>query len=225
MPIRKAILATNETYHILNRGNASTPIFRAKRDYNRFLQSFLYYQNLTPPIKFSKLFQLSNQERKRLVDKLNRKKEFLVEIIAYCLMPNHFHFILKQTKDGGILNFIRLSSNSYSRYFNTKYKRRGSLFEGRFKSIRIETDSQLLHLSRYVHLNPYSSYLVKTFNKLIDYPYSSLPEFLGTSKEKICQKETVLGFFSDPKDYKRFVLDRADYQRDLEEIKHQLLEE
>jgi len=224
MPTRKMPLATGEFYHIINRGNASIPIFKTKRDYHRFVKTSLYYQNCNPPMRYAKLSTLSLKERENLLNKLKKKRKFWIEIIAYCLMPNHYHFILKQINDKGISNFIRLLGSSYSHYFNIKYKRKGSLFEGRFKAIRIETDSQLLHLSRYVHLNPYSSFVVKTLAELIKYPYSSLPEYLGLIEKEICQKETVLSFFTHTESYKKFVFDRADYQRSLEEIKHQLLE-
>lgn len=224
MPARKVPLVTNEIYHIINRGNASVPIFKDKYDYRKFVQTFCYYQNNNPPIRFSKIKNLTLPEKNKLFNKLNKQRNFLVEFVAYCLMPNHYHFILKQTKNKGILNFIRLSMNSYSRYFNTKYKRKGGLFEGRFKAIRIETNPQLLHLSRYIHLNPYSSFLVKDFKNLFSYPFSSLPEYLEFSKSKICNKEIVLNQFSNPKKYKKFVLNHADYQKTLETIKHQILE-
>lgn len=225
MPARKVPLVTGELYHIINRGNASVPIFKTKRDYHRFIETFLYYQNHDLSMRYAKLFTLSLKERESLLNKLKEKRRFWVEIIAYCLMPNHYHFILKQVDDKGISNFIRLLGSSYSHYFNIKNKRKGSLFEGRFKAIRIETDSQLLHLSRYVHLNPYSSFLVKSLDELTKYAFSSLPEYLGQVKIEICQKEIVLSSFSNLESYKQFVFDRADYQRSLEEIKHQLLED
>lgn len=224
MPARRIPLITDEIYHIVNRGNASAPIFKTKHDYQKFIQTFLFYQNENPPIRFSKLNNIPQPERDELLEKLKKEKQLLVEIIAYCLMPNHYHFILKQTQDRGILNFIRLSTNSYARYFNTKYKRKGSLFESRFKAVRVETDSQLIHLSRYVHLNPYSSFLVKDPEGLLRYPFSSLSEYIGASTTNICSKEIVLGQFSGLKGYQRFVIDRADYQRSLSEIKHQILE-
>lgn len=224
MPARKLPLVTKELYHILNRGTGSIPIFKVKYDYQKFIQTFCYYQNAAPPVRLSQINRLLIGERNKLLKKPKEQKNFLVEIIAYCLMPNHYHFVLKQLKDGGIFNFIRLFTNSYSRYFNTKYKRKGGLFEGRFKAVRIKTDSQLLHLSRYVHLNLYSSFLVKDIKNLLKYPFSSLPEYIGSSKTNICNKEIVLGQFSNLKEYKKFVLDQADYQRTLEEIKHQILE-
>lgn len=224
MPVRQTPLVTGEFYHVVNRGNSSIPIFRAKRNYQRFLETFCYYQNTNSPVKFSKFQTLPRAEREQVLENLKKERDFLVEIVAYCLITNHFHFLLKQNKDAGIFNFCRLLNNSYSRYFNILHKRKGSLFEGRFKAIRIETDEQLLHLSRYIHLNPYSSFVVKDFKNLLDYPFSSLPEYLGKTKEDICNKEIVYAQFSSVKSYQKFVLDQASYQRTLEIIKHQLLE-
>lgn len=225
MPVRTTPLVTAEVYHIVNRGVASTPIFRRRYDHQKFTQIFLYYQNAGPPVRFSKLRELPGTEKERVLEELKRKKNFLVEIIAYCLMPNHFHFILKQVKDNGIADFIRLSTNSYSHYFNIVSKRKGPLFEGRFKAVRIETDTQLLHISRYIHLNPYSSFLINGLKNLLNYPFSSLMEYLGSSQISICHKEIILSQFSGSKQYEDFVLNQADYQRSLEEIKHQILEE
>ena len=224
MPPRTVPLVTDEFYHIVNRGNASTPIFKSKYDHQKFISTFLYYQNLNTPMRFSEFNNLNGSERSKILEDFKNKKDFLVEITAYCLMPNHFHFLLKQKRNNGIINFTRLFTNSYSRYFNIKYKRKGGLFEGRFKAVHIETDAQLLHVSRYIHLNPYSSYLVKDFKSLLNYPFSSLPEYLESSKIKVCQKRIILDQFSTIEDYKKFVLDQADYQRTLDQIKHQVLE-
>jgi len=139
-------------------------------------------------------------------------------------MPNHFHLLLKQSKDKGILTFMRSFQNSYAHYFNHKAKRKGTLFQGRFKTIRVETEAQLLHLSRYIHLNPLSSYVIKDLTALWQYPYSSLLEYINLQKSQYCQKQIILKQFSNRLDYKKFVSDRADYQQSLEKIKHQLLE-
>jgi len=224
MPIRLTPLITGEYYHLLNRGTGGIPIFHQKKDYQKFLTTFLFYQNSSPPIQLAKFLTLPPEERKRLWEKLRNPRERQVEIITYCQIPNHFHFLLKQTKKMGIENFLRWLTNSYSHYFNTKYKRKGSLFGGRFKAIRIETNEQLLHLSRYIHLNSYSSYVIKNLKDLEEYPYSSFPEYIQKRETNFCHKEIILGQFKDPASYKKFVLDQADYQRSLEQIKHQLLE-
>lgn len=225
MPTRTIPLVTNEAYHVLNRGNGSIQIFKSKHDFQKLIQTILYYRNASPPLKFSHFTKLPLLEKDRLTKELELKKDFCVEIIAYCLIPNHFHLIVKQINVDGIMNFMRRVGDSYARYFNTKYKRRGGLFEGRFRAVRIENDYQLLHLSRYIHLNPYSSFLVKDSKNLKDYPFSSLPEYLDYSKEAFCKKEIVLDQFKNPEEYEKFILDQANYQRTLEMIKHQILEE
>lgn len=225
MPGREIPLVNNEIYHVFNRGIASQPIFGNKRDYSRLIETFIYYQNIAPPVKYSKFLTLSTDTRAKIIDTLRRERKFLVEIIAYCLMPNHFHFILKQTKDNGISSFIGNISNSYTRFFNTKNERQGPLLAGKFKSVRVITENQLLHLSRYIHLNPYTSYVVKTTEDLSNYLYSSFPEYTGEFKTAICLKEDILTPFKNKESYKKFVFDRADYQRRLEEIKHLTFED
>ena len=126
---------------------------------------------------------------------MKAKKNFLAEIVAYCFMPNHFHFLLKQKANDGISKFIANFTNSYGRYFNSKNKRNGPLFQNRFRATRIETEQQLLHVSRYIHLNPYSAYLVKNLKELEVYPYSSLPEYIGKTDSEFCYKENVLHYF------------------------------
>lgn len=217
-------IVTNEIYHILNRGVASQPIFFNKRDYDRAIESFLYYQNINPPIKYSRFLSLPIKLRAEMLDDLSKKKNYLVEIISYCLMPNHFHFLLRQIKDGGIAKFIGNSTNSYTRYMNTKQERDGPLFTGKFKSVRIETQKQLVHTSRYIHLNPYTSFVVKTLEDLARYPYSSLPEFLKITNLNFCSKDIIVSDFKNIEDYKRFIFDQADYQRSLGIIKHLALE-
>jgi len=225
MPIRTVPLITEEIYHIVNRGVGQMPIFKNAHDYKRFIKTFQYYQHQNVPIKLSGFLKFSLADRQKNILRLDKTGSFLVKIIAFCLMPNHYHFLLKQSINDGILNFIRLTTNSYSKYFNTKYERKGSMFEGRFRAVRVESEEQLLHLSRYIHLNPYSGYLVKDFKAVFSYPYSSLSEYLNLSETAICQKETVRSYFKTPKAYKKFIVDRADYQRNLDLVKHKLLEQ
>lgn len=139
-------------------------------------------------------------------------------------MPNHFHLLVKQNVDNGIQRFLYLVSSSYSHYFNLKNNQKGSLFEGRFRAVHISNDEQLIHLSRYIHLNPYSSYVVRTIEETFNYPYSSLAEYIHGMSLVVNVKEIVLSQFKDLEKYKEFVSDSADYQRSLEIIKHQTME-
>lgn len=225
MPGRKIALVTNQTYHVLNRGAGEQPIFWDLKDYERALETILYYRNISLPLRYSIFTRMTVKRKKELLDSLAGKKSFLIDIVAYCLMPNHIHFLVTQRQVNGISKFMSNFSNSYTRYFNTRINRRGPIFQGRFKAIRIKTDEQLLHVSRYIHLNPYVSYIITSFNQLERYPYSSLGEYTGYSDRDICQKKLVLDQFPDAISYKEFVFDQANYQRELEGIKHLTLEE
>lgn len=222
MPYRKIVFANGEIYHVVNRGVAQEPIFREKRDYDRVLAVIDFYRYFNPPLKFSHYNRLPQKQKENFLKDL-RKNNQLVEIIAFCVMPNHMHFLLKQLQDRGVPTFMRNFQNSYARYFNTKYKRIGALFQAMFKAVRIETDEQLLHVSRYIHLNPVTSYLIEV-KDLVDYPWSSFPEYMGKQPKRFTSPDLVLNFFKTKKDYHRFVLDQAEYQRDLAKIKQLLLE-
>lgn len=224
MPGRETPLITEEIYHIINRGVASMKIFLNDLHYRHAQETAFYYQNKTLEQRYSYFSRLPRSAKSDVLLKLNQAKEFYVEIIAYCLMPNHFHFLLKQTTDNGISNYMSKFTNSYTRYFNIKNKRIGPIFQGKFKSVRIETEQQLLHVSRYIHLNPYSSGIVKSINELKKYFYSSLPEYLGLSRNEICQKDDILSYFKKPGSYEDFVVGQADYQRGISMIKNLMLE-
>lgn len=224
MPARNTPLVNGEIYHLFNRGNGSIPIFKSAYDYRKFIEIFLYYQNTNPPIRLSQFNNLLQDKKLQIEKELQIKKDFLVEILAYCLMPNHFHLLVKQIKDNGIYNFARKISDSYSHHFNIKNERKGSIFEGRFKATRVETNDQLLHISRYIHLNPHSSFLIKDIFSLKNYSFSSFPEYLGLTSNSHCQKEIILCQFKDIQSYQNFVFDQADYQRTLDQIKHQTFE-
>lgn len=223
MPIRQTILATGEIYHIFNRSIASLPIFSTHKHCQRAIEVLFYYQNQSPPIKYSDFLNLPKDKRENILADLKKEQKFLVEIIAYCLMPNHFHLLLRQVKKDGISIFLGNFSNSYSRYFNTTSERKGSLFEGRFKAVRIQNQDQIDHVSRYIHLNPYSAYVVRNFKELEKYKYSSLPEYLGKTKEINCVKNFIS--CDSPAKYRAFIYDNADYQRQLQQIKHLLFSE
>ncbi|MFZ5366430.1 MAG: transposase [Patescibacteria group bacterium] len=172
----------------------------------------LYYRLEGPKPRFS-LFapttRLLNQEKR------------IVDIICYCLMPNHFHFLLCQRRQGGITEFISKLSNSYTKYFNIRNRRIGPLFQGEFKAVHIESNEQLIHLSRYIHLNPLVGYLT---DKLETYKWSSYSEFINQGGSNICSKEIILNQFKSPGNYMTFVLDQEDYGKQLELIKHQLID-
>lgn len=211
------MFATGEIYHVFNRATAKQVIFGNFREYTRFLDLVRFYQ-CERGAKFS---FLNRKEREDIIS--NQKSSPYVEIIAYCIMPNHFHFLLKQVVDEGITKFMRRISDGYSRFYNIINSRVGHLFQGNFKAVRIEDDAQLLHVSRYIHLNPVTGSIVK---KITDYPWSSYHEYQPNSTVvPLCAKNLVLGQFKVPARYVEFVLDYADYAKKAKRIEHLTLEE
>lgn len=188
------------------------PIFNGATYFRRFLKLMRYYQLEGPKPRFSLFAPTTNL--------LNQDKK-IADIICYCLMPNHFHFLLCQLRDGGITEFISKLSNSYTKYFNIRNKRIGPIFQGEFKAIHVDSNEQLIHLSRYIHLNPLVGYLT---DNLETYPWSSYQEFVHKSSTNICTKKIILDQFKSSEDYKKFVLDQEDYAKQLEFIKHQLID-
>lgn len=214
-------LASREYYHILNRGVARQPVFFIRGDYQQAISSFYYYRFLNTPMSYARYKEQSVEERQNILNKLEKTQK-LVDIVAFVLIPNHFHFLLKQLTDDGISIFISKFSNSFTRYINTKHERVGPLFQGTFKAVHIENDEQLLHLWRYISINPVVSYIIKE-SELFEYAWSSLPEYFS-DKPSILFKDPILSQFSSQQLLRNFILDQIDYGRKLEVIKHLTLE-
>lgn len=186
-------------YHVYNRGNRKQNIFLSPKDYERFLKRAKEY-----------------------------KDEFEINVLGYCLMPNHFHFLLRQDEDIPLTAFMLRLGTSYAKYFNIKYEQVGSLFQGRFKAKLVETDAYLLQLSRYIHRNPIEIISSTPGVELADYRWSSYPVYINKRiKNEIVDTTTILNYFaqSDPHgDYRKFV--EYDFKnKDLLEIGDLLLEE
>jgi putative transposase len=217
-------LATDEYYHVFNKSIAGFRIFNEPQEFGRMLCSIRYYQRKKIRIDLSDFVRLKQIDAigfDRSMNSLPGENLKLVEIIAFCLMPTHIHLVVKQLCDNGISKFMNNTLNSYTRYFNTKYKRKGPLWVGRFKRVLVETDTQLLHLTRYVHLNPTTANLVR---KPQQWAYSSYKEYLGKGKGEGRISVPRGAIDISPRDYKKFVEDRRSYQKDLGIIKSFLLD-
>lgn len=218
---RKERLENNYYYHAFSRSISKYIVFNNAEDYSRVIEILNLYRYANFSYKYSKYIQLDAQTQINLAESLKSKNDLLVEIVAYCIMPTHIHLVLKQIHNDGISHYMAKVLNSYSRYFNVKHKRNGPLWAGRFKSVLISNDNQLLHLTRYIHLNPTSADIVKNPDQ---WPYSSYteytsPDFAGT---KICNCKNLID--TTGKEYKKFVLDRKDYQKQISLIKKLLID-
>jgi len=211
---RRFQLVTNQCYHVFNKSIAGFRIFLNHHEYSRMLKTLSYYQRervLIPFSEFLSLTDLPNPRRDQSRGLCGDETEKLVDIIAYCLMPTHFHLILRQKKDRGISAFTGRVLNSYTRYFNIKHQRKGPLWQGPFKNVLIDSDRQLCHLTRYLHLNPVAASLVKWPEQ---WRYSSYREYLNQKSElQMCHTEDVLNITL--MDYRTFVNGHIGYQKEL----------
>ena len=193
--MRKIKFTTGELYHIYNRGNNKRTIFSKPQDLNRFLQGMNDFNTINP---IGSLYL--NSFRKELRGSTSK----LVNFICYCLNPNHFHFIVKQTAEEGITKLMHRIGTGYTRYFNDQYENSGSLFQGRFKANLIDSNKYLLHLSAYINLNGDAHSLRGSASKL---SISSWNEYIQGDEHKknsLCNKKIILSQFKNLLEYKKF---------------------
>ena len=213
-------IGSGNIYHIFTKSIAGYVVFPHTIDYQRIVTSLKYYQTSRQKSfsNYLKTEKITIPE----VSLIEKGEKTIVEIIGYCIMPTHIHLILEQLEENGISIFINNILNSYTRYFNLKMRRKGPLWEGRFKSVLVQTDEQLLHLTRYIHLNPVTSYIVE---KPELWEFSSYKEYCGERKgsERICNFKKFIQI--NPVEYKKFVEEHIDLQREFAKIKKLALEE
>jgi len=127
-----------------------------------------------------------------------------LSLIVYCLMPNHYHFIIRQESEGGVSEFIRDVFNTYTQAVNRQQHRKGTLFQGRFRHIHIEKDEHILHLCRYIHLNPVKAGLVTLPEQ---WQYSNYPDWIGERDGTLTDRSFMLDNFGSSRNYREFVMD------------------
>lgn len=207
----------NTYYHVYNRGVEKRTIFQDEKDYKVFLSYLQFYlmptQPRGPSPRLSPAQQLSNHNQK-------------INLLAYCLMPNHFHLLLKQTDKNSMTNFLRALSTRYSMYFNKRYKRVGSLFQGRYKAVLVDNDMQFLYLSKYIHRNPLDL-LKSTSTKLVDYPYSSYRNFTGAIHQSWIDPSDIIYRYSktNPHNtYQEFVEESKEISTEIDSLSNLTLD-
>ncbi|MBI2065860.1 MAG: transposase [Candidatus Zambryskibacteria bacterium] len=199
-------IAPGEHYHIYNRAINKQVIFHNTGDYFRFLFLILYFQS---PIKFQQLNRIVKQFVQLVqYSVLDIKEEVIrkrnIELVAFCIMPNHFHLILKELEEGAIATYMQRVLNAYSKYYNTKYEKSGHVFQGPYRAVHVVNDRQLLHLSAYIHRNPRE--ISRWFEKENQYPWSSYQDIIGLNRwDNLLLPDVLMGEFKDKKDYDKFV--------------------
>ncbi len=183
----------NSIYHAFNRGVNKTDIFIDDQDYRVFLHLLKYY--LSPVENLSSthpILEVSDVKILRPRPLANLEKE--VNLLAYCLMPNHFHLLIQQCTVDGMTKLLRRISTTYAMYINKRHHRIGYLFQGSYKAVLVDQDNYLLHLSRYIHRNPYDLNEM-TGRHLVSYPYSSYPYYLKHKQAAWIKPDTILSYF------------------------------
>lgn len=198
-------------YHIFNKSIQNYRIFSSYSDAKRFILTLSYYNNIKLIHSLSRHFQL---KKPCIQNPLLWREEQKVSFICYCLMPDHYHLLIKMIHDNFVSKYVNDIENSYSRYFNLKHSRKGPLWQSSFKSVKIKSSEQLLHVSRYIHLNPTTDSLVQ---KPENWPFSSYRDYIDSTKGYIKIRKELTGM-SGLK-YRLFVEDQIDYQKKLKSIK------
>lgn len=201
MPSRNIIkpAAPDSYYHVYARGVDRQKIFREPADYEMFLRLLTRYLSLK---------ESRNSNSRTYTNFYNR-----LDLVAFCLMPNHFHLLVYQRQPTTMAEFMRCLMTSYSMYFNKKYHRRGPLFESRYKASLISDDAYLEHVSRYIHLNP---------RNWLQYDYTSLPYYLQQVTDDWMRPERIMERFRTPTEYLEFCQDYAQAKEMLDILKHEL---
>lgn len=199
--MRKTPFVTGEIYHIFNRGTDHRDIIKDVFDRQRFLQSMEEF-NVVEPI--GSIYAQQFNQLSTPTTKSDKPKERLVNIVAYCINPNHFHLILEQVAEKGIEKFMQKLGGGYTRYFNERHKRTGVLFQGKFKAVHVDSDEYLLFVSAYVNLND------RIHGAPKDMVYSSWNEYMGKNDDKDrCSKGIILDRFKNREEYRKFAEDVA----------------
>ena len=214
--MRKIKFVNGEFYHVCNRGVDKRSIFENQYDVRRFYQSMEEFNTINP---IGSLYESSFLDDKIIA---KRKTKRLVNIVAYCLNPNHYHLVLEQLHENGISQFMHRLNGGYTWYFNKKYQRSGSLFQGRFKAKHIDSNEYLLHVSAYVNLNWKVHKLGGSAAKLVK---SSWDEYTTDPGVILCKKNIILDQFESKEEYKAFAMNtlpaliqKKEYDKELADL-------
>jgi len=231
MAIKRPQLVNSEIYHIIIRGVGDTKIFKEQNDYYRMIFS-LYEFNTTKPIeirnkrKEAREKKHGGQSSVSLFEGID-DRDLLVEILAFCFMPNHIHLLLRQIKNNGITKFMRKVGTGYGGYFNRRYNRKGHLFQSRFQAVYIKTNDQLQTVFVYIHANPISlveskwkEVGIKNANKAIkfieNYKWSSYSDYLNKKNfPSLTNRRFLEDVVGKNEKCKKFVNDWIKYKNEL----------
>ncbi len=214
-------ITTGEIFHVINRGVDKRDIFLDNQDYFRFIHDLFEFNDVNPVLNVGYFLNRINPTQS--IDFVNqyikrKPRKLIIEILAFCLMPNHFHLLVKQKEDNGITKFMRKLGVGYANYFNQKYKRTGTLFQGRYRSVSVTQDAHFIYLPYYIHFNPLDLTMPewrigeiknrqKAMGFLESYRWSSHLDYIGKKNfPSVTQREFLFKIFRGPENYKKEVI-------------------
>ncbi len=183
-------------YHVFNKTIDHKTPFLDQRNCEIFLSAAQYYRASDLILPFSQLKKLSTDRKAVIQQNIADENNFRIAVLEYCLMPNHYHFVLRQNHDNGVNIFMSNLINSFTRWYNKINQRKGPLFLTRFKAVPILGNEHLLTVCKYVNLNPLKSGVVESFEQLQEYPWSSYKDYFANYPALLTEKSTVLSLFN-----------------------------
>jgi putative transposase len=224
-----------DIFHALSRGVDKRKIFLDKQDYFRFIHNLFELNNQEVVGTTYRFFKKSYDIASRIDRKSREPRKLLVDILAFCLMPNHYHLLLIPRIEKGISRFMKKLNMAYAKYFNIRYKRKGTLFEGRYKSVLVETEAHFIHLPYYIHLNPldlkvpeWRNSEIKDYQEALkfleSYRWSSYLDYIGKKNfPSVTNRELLTEFYGGYDDYQNSIK-RWLEERSVEGVKDIILE-
>lgn len=203
-------------YHICNKSIANFGIFQSEFNAQRFLETVDCYNKIHVWTSFSQALKNNNYEYSNIIFP---KEDPIIKFLSYCIMPDHYHLLIKVLINYSIAKYLNDIENSYTRYFNIKFHRKGPLWQSNYKVVPITSNEQLLHVSRYIHLNPTTAKLVE---KPEDWLFSSYKDII--SNKELLQVHLSEISIRSRNHYQKFVENNRDYQIKLKQIKRLLLD-
>lgn len=211
--MKKPQFSEGQIYHVYNRGVEKRSIFLSDKDYRRFIHNLFESNDEAPVLNSGYNFVVGNESQ--LKPNKGKKRKLLVDIMIFTLMPNHFHLLLKQRIENGVVKFMQKLGTGYTMYFNKKYNRVGGLFQGSFKAVLVNKQAHFLHLPYYIHTNPLKHYRGSTsigndgvIKFLESYRWSSFLDYIGIENfPKVTSRVFLLKFFGGSERYKENMLD------------------
>jgi len=211
--MQKPQFVENQIYHIYNRGVEKRDIFLDDKDYLRFIHDLFEFNDRDSAFNVAYYFNSKSKEVKsQYLEKERKPRKLLVEILLFTLMPNHFHLLLKQKQENGIVKFMQKLGTGYTNYFNKKYDRVGGLFQGRFKAVLINEEAHFIHIPFYFHTNPidliYGSSTSIDWRGQIEflenYRWSSFLDYIGKKNfPSVTSRKFLLEFWGGEKEYRK----------------------